>query len=654
MRPYVLHFTVLFAGLGMAQAPLLATVAITAMTPSLVSPQPVGTPVSWTVTGTDTNHNFLTFQFNVAEGSQPYSMVRDFNVGSKSGTGWTAQPFTWSTIAGEGTYSIQAVVKDPVSGESATQTVSYTLTSRVTGTAPIVSGVKNPLVALFSAPSCATGSSMRVAFYTGSNAPGYTNWLACNAGVSTNTYVGGMLPVTTYTMYSQTKTGSQIVNGPNLSFTTGKLPTNLGKTNGVPTFTINTPAGAQSDNAAATILWAFSGEQMPVATDLNGNIIWFYGGGTATLLTRAIAGGSFLTIQDGSSWNSSNTTLQMIRQVDLAGNTQMETNTGVISQQLVAMGAVDAGSCRGIPNPAPVGTACLNDFDHEVIRYTAGGNSYTAVLARIEKVFAPGTQGSNPTGPPLDILGDMVVVLNSQWQVVWYFDTFEQLDINRAAVLGEVAVQGENCAPGEDCALTLLLASSANDWTHSNSVQYVPSSGDFLVSVRNQDWVIEVNYGNGAGLGNVVWRMGQGGDFTMTAPPTDTWPWFSHQHDAGYASSGSGPLTLFDNGNTRVSPPPLGVGGGDSRGMALTVNLNTMTVSPVVTVDLGTYAKCLGAAQLLSDGVYFFQPGSPNANSIEILPTAGKLGGPQVLNIFSPSVSYRAWQMVNLYAPPAW
>jgi hypothetical protein len=61
----------------------------------------------------------------------------------------------------------------------------------------------------------------------------------------------------------------------------------------------------------------------------------------------------------------------------------------------------------------------------------------------------------------------------------------------------------------------------------------------------------------------------------------------------------------------------------------------------------------LGGAQLLSDSAYFFQPGSPVALAIEEAPVAGSLGGTQVLNILSPSVSYRAWQMVDLYAP-AW
>jgi hypothetical protein len=200
----------------------------------------------------------------------------------------------------------------------------------------------------------------------------------------------------------------------------------------------------------------------------------------------------------------------------------------------------------------------------------------------------------------------------------------------------------------------MLLSSVANDWTHGNTIQYQPTTGNLLVSLRDQDWVVNVNYDNGAGAGNVLWRMGPDGDFTIVAPKGDTWPWFSHQHDAGFANNGSGPFVVFDNGNTRVSPPPLGTGSGASRGMSLTVNQTTMQVTPVVSAALGTYSSALGSAQLLSDGLYMFQPGIPGAISIEIDPTAGSLTGPQVLKIQSPTASYRSWQMPNLYSPPAW
>jgi hypothetical protein len=642
--PYVLCP---IAALAISQAPLCATVTIQSLTPSHASPQLLGTPIVWAVTAADSNPNPLTFQFNVASGSQPYVLVRDFNIGTRSVGIWTSQPFTWASIGGEGVYTIQVVAKDFISGESATQTASFTLKPRATGSQATVHKVSNSLVALFSAPSCPSGSSMRVAFYPGMNSPAYTDWAACNPPVSMNFYVAGMLPATTYTMYSQTQTAGNMTNGANLTFTTGDPPAALGKKHVLPGFTVNVPAGPQSDTVDSMLLWGFTGSVMPVATDLNGDIMWYYSGGNGALVTRPLAGGTILTIQGGTSWNSADTELQLIREIDLAGNVVHETNTGIVSEQLVAMGATDAGSCLGVPNPAPVGTACLNDFDHEAIRYTIGENSYTAVLAHIERVYPAGTQGSDANGPPVDILTEMAIVLDAQWQVVWYYDSLQQLDLDRAAILGET------CAlPG--CSVKLLLARVANDWTHGNTIQYLASSGDFLISLRNQDWLIKVDYNNGAGAGDILWRMGVDGDFTILAPKSDTWPWFSHQHDAGYANGGAGPLVLFDNGNTRVSSPPIGQGKGVSRGMALTVDETNMQVTPVISAGLGVFAYALGSAQLLSDDLYLFQPGTPNAIAIEILPTAGSLNGTEVLNVLSPHPSYRAWQMPNLYSPPAW
>jgi len=241
--PYVLCP---IAALAISQAPLCATVTIQSLTPSHASPQLLGTPIVWAVTAADSNPNPLTFQFNVASGSQPYVLVRDFNIGTRSVGIWTSQPFTWASIGGEGVYTIQVVAKDFISGESATQTASFTLKPRATGSQATVHKVSNSLVALFSAPSCPSGSSMRVAFYPGMNSPAYTDWAACNPPVSMNFYVAGMLPATTYTMYSQTQTAGNMTNGANLTFTTGDPPAALVKKHVLPGFTVMFPRGRKA------------------------------------------------------------------------------------------------------------------------------------------------------------------------------------------------------------------------------------------------------------------------------------------------------------------------------------------------------------------------------------------------------------------------
>ncbi|MGA2132419.1 MAG: aryl-sulfate sulfotransferase [Bryobacteraceae bacterium] len=673
-----------------AAAPLSATVTIASMTPSVASPQPLGTPITWKVTATDSSSNTLTFRFSVANSSGTLLTTSDYNLGTSSAGVWTSEPFVWNTIAGEGYYIVQVIAKDFVTGESATKTASYELGSRVTGGTAVVHSSANTLVAIFSAPACTKGSTMNVAFYPTSSPTSinYTNTLSCNGSTSMNFYVAGMLPTTAYTMYSQTMTGSKTVDGTKLSFSTHALPSKvLGGY--FPTFTqsIAPPAGDPNP----MLLWAFTKIIVPVATDLNGNIMWYYGNGLGTLLLRPVVGASgttMLTIQNGKSWDSSNSVQQLLEEVDLAGNLVHQTNTGIISNQLVALGATDAVPCGQIVQPAKVGDACLNDFHHDAIRLP---NGYTAFMAHVEKLFPAGTQG-HAGSDPVDILSEMVIVLNTNWEVTWYYDAFNELNINRTAPLGETCSAGSS-----DCPTDLFLSTSCNDWTHANTVDYVAASsnadyGDFLVSMRDQDQVIRVHYNNGAGScaptapSCIVWTMGPPDDlpqsnFMFSNIYNDAWPWFSHQHDVTYASSGlsktingqTGPLlTIFDNGNTRYSVPPLGLGTACdsgpyddcySRGMALMVTVEPVgdcatsctqgTVVPILSQSLGMQSTALGGAQVLSNGNYFYQSGISNVNTqaIEILPGTPPTGT-QVMNVQSVDYSYRGWQMPNLYNPP--
>lgn len=643
MRRKTLYFSGLLAILILIHTPLEATVSILSMTSSVPSGQPVGTAVTWTVTAEDTGKGPLVFQFNTAYGQQPFSLARDFNVGTLASGTWTSQPFVWATIAGEGSYTIQVIAKDVSSGQIAAQKASFQLQPLDTGGQAAVNQTANPLVALFSAPSCAAGSQMRVSFVASGGTPTYTNWNSCQPPVSMNFYVAGMLASTTYSLNYQVNTGGTITDGPSpLNFTTGALPTQIA----FPTYTLVTPPGPQADTTDSTILHSIAtgtlnGAYLALGTDLNGNITWYYGAGNTPVLTRPLSGGYMLTLQNGVAWNPALTFEQYLREIDLAGNVIKETNTGIVSQELLAKGATDAVPCNQVPKPPPVGTACLNHFHHEAMQLP---NGYIAFLGKIEKLYPAGTQGST-TGDLVDLLGDMVIVLNTDWQVVWYWDEFEYLNTNRADPLNETCINGPKsaCPPN-------VLATTANDWTHTNCIYYIPSSSDLMISLRSQDWLIKIDYSNGTGTSGVLWTMGVDGDFTFDNKANSPYPWFSHQHDAEYQTNGV--LTVYDNGNTRVAPPPIGLGSGYSRGMAMSVDETTMQVTPVMTESMGVFSVVMGSAALLGNGNYFFQPGLPESYDIQIFPTPGSITGPQVYNLEGPGYTYRAWQMPNLYTAP--
>jgi hypothetical protein len=341
-----------------------------------------------------------------------------------------------------------------------------------------------------------------------------------------------------------------------------------------------------------------------------------------------------------------------------------------------------------------VGTACAGSFHHDAIQTLPNG--YIAALLDIERIYPAGTQGDT-SGKPVDIVGDMIIVLNSQWQVVWYWDAFDpnhggqgypQLPITQTAPLGEPCGVGSAGCPPMFLLGSTNIAPLAHDWLHANSLYYWPApkdgnptGGDIIWSSRHQDRLYKIDYKDGAGTGNILWQMGppddgllQASNFTFVNTYNDPWYWFSHQHDAGMENAGAGPLTLFDNGDTRVAATPLGLGTGkcapndcNSRGMALTVvepvGSSNGTVTPLVSYDLGGYSTAMGSAQMLSDGNYFFvdpivfvlSKGSTFAFSQEVSatgPPAPQVGPADFLmNVTGPQ-QYRGWQMQSLYNPP--
>jgi hypothetical protein len=667
-----------------------AKVHIAALQPSLASPQAIGAVIDWTASATDTNRGPLAFQFNVAAPNGVLTTARNFVPGTlgSGGAAWQAQPFVWALTGMDGTYQVQVIAKDFTSGETGSLTVSFTVTSPVTGTTPVVIPTANPLVAIFNAPSCAAGSAMRVFFQaqTGGAPSTTTNWVACHPPATMTFEIAGVYPGTPYTLYAQVETGGKGVNGPAVSFTAGQIPSAVPR----PAFQIGVQAGADDPNR--TILHGFfdvgQGLNFPnVATDLAGNIIWYnYPNDTShlSMLTRPLAGG-YVAIQAGTAWNPGVEQFQVLRQLDWAGNIVRETNTGIVQQQLMALGDPDARGCNTIASPPPVGAACLGIFHHDAIETLPNG--YTAALMDVERIFPPGTQGDT-SGLPVDVIGDLIVVLDQNWNAVWYWDAFNpagggngyaEMPVSRPAVLGETC-----SANGKSECLALFLLGSgvapqAHDWLHCNTLYYWPHDGtsgnlpgDILLSSRHQDWVIKIDYQDGSGTGNIDWRMGPSGDFTFLNTFNDPWPWFSHQHDAGIENNGTGVFDAFDNGNTRRAPPsgPGSSTGGvpglgsncgpndcNSRGMALTIDETKLQAVPVLSDNLGVFADAMGSAQLLADGNYFFLPaivvtsGGNFSYSIEVEPIPGTGSATQVMNL-AGSTSYRAFQMPNLYSPP--
>jgi hypothetical protein len=508
-------------------------------------------------------------------------VVRDFS---------TSNSVTWNPMQ-QGSYDIRVTVKDSVSaaaGESAT--VSYTADPRVTGSSAVISPTSNPLVALYSAPP-SSGSSMRVEFEpVGSN----QSWTSTAAlpivpGQSTSFLVAGLLPSTTYLMRHVLNDGT--TSAP-LTFTTGALPANLI----FPTFGVQmgpTPGTDLTRDIVFHIgLGAPRGTVDTLATDLMGNIVWYYDPVANAFLSYApslVPGGTVLLLGGTLSMLGGASTL---REVDLAGDTLRETNVDAVNAELAARGQ-----------------HAITDFSHDAQRLPNGD---TVVLATTPRTV-------NIKDKPTLYKGDMVLVLDQNFQVAWVWDPFQFLNAHRLPTLGE----------------------GASDWTHANSIAWSPADGNLVMSLRSQDWVIKINYAGGTGDGHIIWRLGQGGNFRIIS--NDPSPWFSHQHDVRYINNNT--LVLFDNGNTRQRSNP----GAHSRGQELELDENRRVATLVVNADLGAYAPYTGSAQMLPGGNLDFD--SPLAEkTIEVLP-----GGKQlyVLRAHIPGVQYRSYIYGTLYDSPA-
>ena len=43
------------------------------------------------------------------------------------------------------------------------------------------------------------------------------------------------------------------------------------------------------------------------------------------------------------------------------------------------------------------------------------------------------------------------------------------------------------------------------DWTHTNAVIYSKDDGNLIISIRHQNWLVKIDYNNGAGAGDILW-----------------------------------------------------------------------------------------------------------------------------------------------------
>jgi|SRR5579872_2242472 len=366
-----------------------------------------------------------------------------------------------------------------------------------------VTHTQNPLVAQYTV-SVPAGSTAAVEFGPDTNYGFVTSAVTATAP-TVSVLVAGMKQNFTYHMRA-------VVTHPDGSkdfdidhvFTTGAAPSGR-----IPVMAVTLPAGV----TPAPGIELTSLNPPPnnpgnflrvVALNPNGELIWYYDFdqrlGTAQPI-KLLPNGHFLLVLFGGTTGPGG----LVREIDLAGKTIHQFTVDQLNDWL---------SKAGYPWKA-------NAIHHDI---EALPNGHLLVLVNTRKKFTnlPGRRGVT------SVLGDAVVDLDQNYKPVWSWSSFDHLDVNRHPMLFP-------------------------DWTHTNTIQYSPDDGDIVLSLRNQSWIIKVDYANGRGNGDVVWRLGYQGDFTLldSTSPAD---WFFAQHYANFfygKNSQDLRLAVFDNGNDR-------------------------------------------------------------------------------------------------------
>jgi arylsulfate sulfotransferase len=562
--------TIILAILSVAAASAAMSVKLES---TVLSPQPVGSVIGFIPRVQISGFATFNYRYTVSTAGGPFRMVRDFS---------QAPDFTWAPELYEHEARVRVTVRNNATKETADAEIPFRIVSRVKGTTPVITPTSHPLVALFSAPACPEGTEFRVAFRRqGEEVPMHTPAEPCRSNISKNVLVAGMRADSDYQMRAELVKGGSVKPGGWMMFHTGLLDGRF-----TPVTTV-TPRAAGQTPAEPIVIRSMMEPWRSSATDLDGNVVWYLNPASNSFMTRLLPGGHFLVHADGANTANDMKRWQVLREVDLLGNTLRETNIGVMAEQLEARG-IKSDCKKG-------GRQCVSGFHHESIRLA---NGHTLVLAGLERMFPAGTQGAKEE---VDVLGDLLLDLDENLQLTWFWNSFDHLDIKRASLADGKCKGG----PGDDGCTPVFLASEANGWLHSNALYYDARTGDVLVSVPDQDWIIKLDYKNGKGSGKILWRLGKDGDFTTNS--TDPYPWFSYQHDAGFDPE-TGLLVLFDDGHRRKDKDPKA----NNRGQVWKIDEAAKTATPVVNADMGVYAIAVGSAQPLSGGGYSFEAGFIN------------------------------------------
>ncbi len=483
-----------------------------------------------------------------------------------------------------------------------------------------VAATNNPQVALYTVTLPYPGTV--TVLFGPTTAYGRQTWTkAVAANEPLALYVAGMLPNATYHLQAAVQLDSgNAGTDTDHTFTTGAPPFG-------PALSV-APTPGMSPEAGIEQMTVSNGQYFSlVFADLAGNVLWSYAltgnaGGYGIEGAKLLHNGNFLvTLGEGSAYPLISPTPRpdvetAIREIDLAGNTVRELTIDDLTARLQAGGH----------------NLTLQQFHHDV---TELPNGHWLVLANILQDFTdlPGYPGTT------SVLGDVVVDLDQNLNPVWVWNEFDHMDVNRHPW-------------------------NFPDWTHTNALLYSPSDGNLIVSLRHQNWVVKVDYRDGAGSGNILWHLGEGGDFALVGG-TDPTDWNFAQHGPSFFSANTAgvfSLGMLDNGDDREFPSGVVC---NSAGQPVCL----YTTVPVFQIDeqartatltfhqilpASLYSFFGGNAELLANGDIEYDLAATNGTSADLFEVTPGSNPQTVWHMHSGYVTYRGYRVPSLYPGVQW
>lgn len=239
---------------------------------------------------------------------------------------------------------------------------------------------------------------------------------------------------------------------------------------------------------------------------------------------------------------------------------------------------------------------------HHEITPEPGTDDYLGISTELRRV--PGFRTPDGGTMTLPIVGNVISEFDADGGILHQWHEFDMLDPHREGDPFLFQQPHWNGAYPD--------AGMTKDWTHTNAIQPDPSDDTLIASSRTQGWVYKFTRGDG-GLPTRVWRLGAGGDFTLTNPG-ETFQY--GQHAVNILPNGH--LMVFDNGNERPAPD----GGVDNYSRALEYALDTTNMTATIVwqyeEEPSFFAQFLGSSYLLPNGNVLLCAGGltevPNGN----------------------------------------